>query len=144
MGLVARELERRGIPTLSMSSARSITQAVNPPRAVYLDFPLGHTAGRVNDPTGNQSILRDTLAAFEAIQRPGEIRDLAYAWSEDDAWKDGVMRPRTSPASDEGEPDVADDRTERHDTPQYQTDDDRLAAEDALARDGCPSCVFLD
>ena len=40
-------VEAAGISTVSMSNARSITAAANPPRAVYLDYPLGQTAGRV-------------------------------------------------------------------------------------------------
>jgi hypothetical protein len=129
-----------------MSSARSITQAVCPPRAVFLDFPLGHTAGRVGDEVGNRAILTETLAAFEAIGHPGEIRDLPFAWADDDAWKERVMRPgpdHATGASGEAT-DVEDDRGERVDVPQYQREDDRIAAEIALAEDGCPGCVFPD
>ena len=143
MGLVAREIERRGIPTLAMSSARSITRAVCPPRAAFLDFPLGHTAGRVGDQAGNRAILSDVLAAFASIDRPGEIRDLDYVWAEDDGWKE----ESSSGAKQDSEPESAraeDDRAERFDSPQYQHEDDRAAAEAALAEDGCPSCVFLD
>jgi D-proline reductase (dithiol) PrdB len=143
VGLVAREIERRGIPTLSMSSARSITRAVCPPRAVFLDFPLGHTAGRAGDEAGNRAILGDALAAFASIERPGEIRDLHHTWAEDDAWKEEAPsggERATEPESGRAE----DDRAERFDTPQYQHEDDRTAAETALAEDGCPSCVFPD
>ena len=76
-----------------MSSARSITAAVNPPRAVFLDFPLGHTAGRANDKAGQRKIMIDTLSALDSIQAPGTIRDLPYRWQETDDWKDSVMRP---------------------------------------------------
>ena len=62
MGLIAREIEARGIPTLSMTSALSITKAANPPRAAYLDFPLGHTAGKPHQPLLNRAIVRDALA----------------------------------------------------------------------------------
>ena len=135
MGLIAREIERRGIPTLSMSSALSITRAVNPPRAVYLDFPLGHTSGKPHDADGNRAILRSALRAFETLDRPGQIERLPFEWMEDDAWKDGVMRPR---AKSEGH---SDQRVERVDTPQYQCEDDRLRAEAAGA---CPTCIFLE
>lgn len=137
MGLIAREIERRGIPTVSMSSAWSITAAVNPPRAVYLDFPLGHTAGKPHDPALQRRIMRDTLEALATIDAPGTIRRLPYRWAADDAWKDLVMRP-----ADPGGP-GGDDRIERHPDPQYQHEADRLAAEAAFERDGCPSCVFL-
>ena len=119
-----------------MSSAWSITAAVNPPRAVYLDFPLGHTAGKPHDPALQRRILRDTLEALVAIDTPGTIRRLPYRWAEDDAWKDLVMRP------DPGGSGV-DDRIERHPDPQYQYEEDRLTAEAAFERDGCPTCVFL-
>lgn len=135
MGLIAREIEGRGIPTISMSSAYSITAAVNPPRAVYLDFPLGHTAGRPHDEALQRRILRDTLDALVAIDAPGTIRRLPYRWSEDDAWKDAVMRPDPGGSTE-------DDRVRRHPDPQYQNDEDRFAAEAAFARDGCPTCVF--
>ena len=120
-----------------MSSAYSITVAVRPPRAVYLDFPLGHTAGKAHDPALQRRVLRDTLNMLAAIDAPGAIHRLPYQWSEDDVWKDAVMR-RASGSSSE------DDRMARHPDPQYQCEEDRVAAEAALERDGCPSCVFLE
>jgi hypothetical protein len=115
-----------------MSSALSITQAVNPPRAVFLDFPLGHTAGRANDKAGQRKIMIDTLSALDSIQVPGTIRTLDYRWAETDDWKDGVMRP-------DGGGSHSDDRTERDDQPQYQLESDRLAV---AREDGCPGCFF--
>lgn len=136
VGLIARELESRGIPTLSMSSARSITAAVNPPRAVYLDYPLGRTAGKVNDKANQMAIMEDTLKAFASIEAPGTIVDLVYAWRDDDVWKDSVMRPQ-SPRDDAQS--HSDDRIARVDTPQYQSAADELDADAA-----CPTCVFLE
>ena len=136
MGLIAREIEGRGIPTISMSSAYSITAAVNPPRAVYLDFPLGHTAGKPHDEALQRRILRDTLDALVTIDTPGTIRWLPYRWTEHDAWKDAVMRPGPGASTE-------DNRVERHPDPQYQTEEDRISAKAAFERDGCPTCVFL-
>ena len=48
-----------------------------------------------------------------------------------------VMRPDPSSGS------TGDDRIERHPDPQYQCEEDRIAAEAELERNGCPSCVFL-
>jgi hypothetical protein len=129
-------MERRGIPTICLSSAYSITAAVNPPRAVFLDFPLGHTAGKPDDRALQRRIMIDTLSALDGIQVPGTIRTLPYAWSADDAWKDGVMRPSAGDSH-------SDSRTERLAEPVYQCPDDELAAAEALSRDGCPGCVFL-
>lgn len=108
-----------------MSSAYSITASVNPPRAVYLDFPLGHTSGRPHAREEQLAIMRDTFAAFEGIESPGSIVSLDYQWAEHEGWKDGVMRQG------------ADNRVERHATPQYQNPDDQAAADPK-----CASCVW--
>jgi hypothetical protein len=134
--LIAREIEARGIPTISMSSAYSITASVNPPRAAYLDFPLGHTAGKPNDIPVQRKIMIDTLSALDGIQAPGTIRELNYQWSEDDGWKDFAMRPRPDDSH-------SDNRVERFSDPQYQLPRDETEAQRNLAIDGCPSCVWL-
>ena len=138
MGLIAREIEARGIPTLSMTSAWSITRSANPPRAAYLDFPLGHTTGKPHRPELNRDIVRAGLRVFETAARPGEIVSLPFEWADDDAWKDGVMRPRAPGAGHD------DSRVERAADPQYQTETDRELAERALASGGCPTCVWIE
>ena len=124
MGLIAREIESQGIPTLSLSSALSITRSVNPPRAVFLDFPLGHTAGKPHDEDLQAAIVEAALRAFETMETPGSIQSLPFHWADDDAWKDAVMRPRAG-GGDGGEP--RDDRSERSGEPQYQYDADRVS-----------------
>jgi len=49
VGLIARVVEESGIPTISVSSARDITELVKPPRSVFVNFPLGHETGRPPD-----------------------------------------------------------------------------------------------
>ncbi len=116
-----------------MSSARSITQAVNPPRAIYLDYPLGQTAGREGDLGEQRYVMQRALLALQDMTVPGSITDLDLQWSEDDSWKDGVMQPKTA-----DNPDAGDDRLARTPSPQYQfPEDERIADPD------CPSCVFL-
>jgi len=137
--LIAREIESRGIPTLCLSSALSITRAVNPPRAVFVDFLLGHTAGKPNDKPLQRRIMIDALSALESIQVPGTIRELPYRWSDDDGWKDHALQ--RGPKVDGKH---SDHRVERFSDPQYQLPADRAAAEAELARDGCPSCVWLE
>lgn len=106
-----------------MSSALDITRSVNPPRAAFLDYPLGHTTGKPNDPELQRAILIEALAAFSRIASPGGIQTLPFRWSDDDeSWKDAAMAG-------------GDDRAPRYDTPQYQTDEDRQRAE------WCEVCV---
>jgi hypothetical protein len=116
VGLIARHVEAAGIPTLCMTSALDITQAVNPPRAAFLDFPLGHTTGKPHQPELQRAILHEALDAFVSLTVPGSIKTLPFRWSADNAWKDTAQRG-------------PDDRRPRYDTPQYQNDEDRRRAE---------------
>ncbi len=127
MGLIARRIEADGIPTLSMTSAFSITRSVNPPRAAFLDYPLGHTTGKALDPRLQRDIMVASLAAFQELAVPGAVKMLPFRWSDDDDWKREVM---------EG----GDTRTERSAQPVYQCEADRRLARDAGE---CPTCVFL-
>ena len=67
-----------------MTSALDITQSVKPPRAVFVNFPLGHQTGRPNDAAIQRAIVRDAMRAFETIATPGEIVRLPYVWDPND------------------------------------------------------------
>ncbi len=111
-----------------MSSALDITRSVNPPRATFLNFPLGHTAGKPNEPELNRQIMLETLEGFTSMTKPGSIKMLPFKWSEDDKWGLTAMKG-------------GDDRLPRYDTPQYQTEEDRRRAEEhAAASDECHVC----
>ena len=120
MSLIARHLEAHGPPTLCMASALDIIEAGRPPRAVFLDYPLGHTAGRPFDRVDQRAILRDSLEAFEAIVNPGAIQRLGYRWSDSDDWK-----------KNDADASTGDSRAPRGTEPQYQLEADRVAAEAA-------------
>lgn len=92
VSLVARHLEENGLPTLAMCSARDILAAANPPRAVFLNYPLGNTTGRPDDPENQRQVLRDALAAWPRFDKPGQIVDLPYRWIDgDDGWMERVF-----------------------------------------------------
>lgn len=129
VGLIARHLEAAGVPTVTLSSARTITAAVRPPRSVFVDFPLGHTAGAPGDPRTQATIVGAALDCLETATRPGTLVDLDLPWPGGQAWR----------RDDGGET-----RKPRVDTPQYQEDADRDAAEAAHRNGGCRSCIGLD
>jgi hypothetical protein len=139
--LIARQLEAAGIPTVTLTSARDITAAANPARAVFVDYPLGHTAGRVDETDLNRSIVSAAMAQVSQATEPGTIVDLTLRWADTDDWKDSVMRVSTSSS---GKKSTVDDRVARLDTPQYQTAYDAEAA--AAAHDGepCLVCAGID
>ncbi len=71
-----------------MTSALDITQAVKAPRAVFVNFPLGHQTGRPDDPGLQRQIVRDAMRAFETIGAPGEIVQLPNVWDPNDrSWE---------------------------------------------------------
>jgi len=114
VGLIARVIEGSGIPTVCITSAWSITASANPARAVFTDFPLGHTSGRPGDVEGQLAIARAALEAVHSINEPGTIIPLPQQWP-DASWRDEARELR-------------DHRTDRLDTPQYQSEADREAA----------------
>lgn len=126
MGLIARQIEAAGIPTLCMGSAIDILMSVHPPRAAFLDFPLGHTTGKPHEPEQQREILVQALDAFTTLTEPGLVKHLPFRWSEQDEWKATAMMD-------------GDARIPRHDTPQYQTEEDRMHAE-AHAAQTCVAC----
>ena len=125
MSLIARHLEAAGTPTVSLTSAYDITAAGRPPRALFVDYPLGHTCGRPFDANDQYEIVRAGLAGLEANTEAGIIVDLDRDWSGDDRWKAEAM------LADDG-----DTRSSRDTTPQWQHPEDRLAADQAEARGG--------
>jgi hypothetical protein len=67
-----------------MTSALDITRAVNPPRAVFLNFPLGHQTGKPHQFDLQRQIVRDSMRAFETISKSGGIVELPYIWDPND------------------------------------------------------------
>ena len=65
---------------------------VVPPRAVYVDHPVGRTFGPPYDRARNESVLREALAELPRFDRPGEVRDPGFQWSPDGSrgWEDEV------------------------------------------------------
>jgi hypothetical protein len=68
VGLIAGELERRGVATTSVTLLREVTARVRTPRALFADFPLGYPLGRPDDANLQTRILR---AAFALLSHPG-------------------------------------------------------------------------
>lgn len=125
MGLVARTLEKAGFPTICLTAARSITESVNPPRSAFVDMPLGYTAGRPHEPEFQRDLLRKVFKAVENMDSPGSILDLDVTWSDDPSWKDKA----TSGLNNGVNSAEGDTRQPRLSEPQYQFEEDRIAAE---------------
>ena len=65
MGLVAAELERRGIATVSIQLLREVAEKVRPPRALFVPFKHGYPLGTPNNPPQQHKVLEATLRLLE-------------------------------------------------------------------------------
>ncbi|MBI2366459.1 MAG: hypothetical protein HYV01_15850 [Deltaproteobacteria bacterium] len=67
-----------------------IISRVRPPRAVFVNHPVGRTFGPPHDRARNEAVLEAVLAELPRFDRPGEIRDPGIEWSPDGsrAWED--------------------------------------------------------
>lgn len=60
-------IEKSGIPTVSISLLREVTERVNPPRALVVNRPLGYPLGAPHDPGLQKRIV---IAALELLAQP--------------------------------------------------------------------------
>ena len=97
MGLIAREIERAGIPTVTLSVVREASVRAPAPRTVFLPFRLGQVLGEPGAQVQQRAILADTLAALVRVRYPGVILDLRYRW------KRGVYRDPLAPPPGAGD-----------------------------------------
>jgi D-proline reductase (dithiol) PrdB len=75
VGIVARAIELMGMPTMTLTVARDITETVRPPRAAYYAGELGSVAGKPNWPEHQRRILDEALRLIEPMDQVG-IRNL--------------------------------------------------------------------
>ncbi len=116
MCLVARHLEANGIPTLCLGSARDIMTAGRPPRAAFVDYPLGHSAGKPFDRDDQLAVVKAALQGFNTLTQPGQMLTLPNRWDNDDWIADA--------GSNQGD----ETRQPRDESPQFQLAADREAA----------------
>lgn len=71
-----------------------IMTKVPPPRAVFVDHPVGRTFGRPSDRKRQEKVLSDALAELPKFTRQGEIRDLHCRWESNGsrAWEEELRR----------------------------------------------------
>ena len=68
---IAKELERAGIPTVTLSVDRELIERVRPPRAGYYHGQFGSVAGGPNWPEHQRRILDEALRWLEPLGEPG-------------------------------------------------------------------------
>ena len=65
VSLVAAELERQGITTVTLMLLRRVAEEVRPPRALFVPFPHGYPLDRPNDPPRQHAVIEAALRLLE-------------------------------------------------------------------------------
>ena len=73
-----------------IGTALDIMAKVAPPRAVFVDHPVGRTFGPPHDRARNEAVLARALDELSNFAQLGEIRDPGFQWSSDGSrgWED--------------------------------------------------------
>ncbi len=69
--VIARALERAGIPTMTIAVAQDVVESVRPPRAALYEGELGSVAGLPNWPEHQRRVLDEALRLIEPMDQPG-------------------------------------------------------------------------
>lgn len=75
VGLIAAEIERRGIPTVCVILLREVAEKVRPPRALAVPFPFGFPLGRPHDAETQRRVIVAALGLLEVDEEPPVLRD---------------------------------------------------------------------
>ncbi|MDE2966423.1 MAG: hypothetical protein OXS30_02890 [Chloroflexota bacterium] len=85
--MLSHFLQRHGIATTSISLIREQSEAIHPPRALWVPFPLGRPLGVADNPEFQTDVLRSALGLLESAMEP-TIAD--YPHDAPDGGGDGV------------------------------------------------------
>ena len=77
-----RAIERRGIPTVSMSVARDVSEMVKPPRVVFAPFMMGHHFGVPFHRELQRRMILEALSHMLQAERSGEVRVVPMTWAQ--------------------------------------------------------------
>lgn len=77
-----------------MTCLWEVSRAFKPPRAVFLDFPMGCPAGKPDEPELQRDILRAALRSAPEFGDPWKMLELPFQWSADGsrAWEEEVRK----------------------------------------------------
>ena len=64
--LVQAAIERAGITTVAISLLREVAQALHPPRALFVPFPMGYPLGAPHNAALQHRVI---AAAFSLLER---------------------------------------------------------------------------
>lgn len=82
MGLIQRAIEAKGIPTVSVTVARDVSEMVKVPRAVFLPWPMGHHFGVPFHSALQRRVIMESLQVLQTAETSGTIITLPIKWAD--------------------------------------------------------------
>lgn len=70
VGLIQAAIEKVGITTVSITLLKEVTEKIQPPRAMFVPYPLGYPLGKANDPELQTSIIKEALSLLSRNDLP--------------------------------------------------------------------------
>ncbi len=80
VSLLARELEKTGFRTVTVTMLPELTRLVGAPRSLSVRFPFGAPCGDPMNRDLHRAILLEALETIRDCEKPGEIRTSQFAW----------------------------------------------------------------
>lgn len=77
-----RAIERRGIPTVSITVALDVTERCRAPRAVFVPFMMGHHFGVPFHRELQRQIICAALEHLVNARQSGEVLSLPLKWAQ--------------------------------------------------------------
>ena len=76
VGLVAAEMERRGIATVAIQLLHKVAERVRPPRSLLVPFPHGYPLDQPDQPQRQTAVIRAALDLLRdpRLQAPALVR----------------------------------------------------------------------
>jgi len=79
---MARDAELQGIPTVVLGSAFDILSSSWPPRTAFVNYPLGHQAGKPLNMADQLHVTQAGLNTLEVMRQPGQVSIVDCNWGE--------------------------------------------------------------
>ncbi|WP_415394249.1 hypothetical protein ACMTN4_00290 (plasmid) [Rhodococcus globerulus] len=86
--LIARALEKRGLPTVMTSCLWERVHEYKAPRTAFLDFPMGCPAGRPGAPEQQRRVITAALSVAVDIRDAWGVQELPIEWGTSGAGAD--------------------------------------------------------
>lgn len=79
-GLLAREIENTGIPTVTLNLIKKVAEINKLPRVGHLPFPFGSPVGEPGNKKQQIEVIKAALKLLETVEKPETIVELPFKW----------------------------------------------------------------